>query len=189
LHADQRPPDAELLQRARGGDDAAFTDLVTRWYPRIHRWALGQTDDADTAEDVAQQVLIRLHVHLGRFRGDSKLSTWLFQVTRNAARDAFRRRRRRERMIERAVTADPTVASDEVERSELMGLARDALARLPERQRTVLDLVDLQGYAATEAATLLGLSPGTVRAHLFRARRALRSAILGIAPELAGEEP
>jgi RNA polymerase sigma factor (sigma-70 family) len=192
LHADKRPSDTDLLRRARTGDEAAFTALVHRWYPQVHRWAVGQTDDRDAAEDVAQQVLIRLHLHLDRFRGDAKLSTWLFQVTRNAARDAFRKRRRRERMMERVVSADPTVPADptdEVERREMMGLARQALARLPERQRTVFDLVDLQGYAAAEAANLLGLSPGTVRAHLFRARRAVRAAVLHLAPELAAEKP
>ncbi len=192
LPPDDRPPDADLLLRARTGDEAAFTELVARWYPRIHRWALGQTDDPDSAEDIAQQVLIRFHLHLGGFRGNSRLSTWLFQVTRNAARDALRRRRRREGMMERfhsAVPAVPAVPTDAAERGELMALARQALAGLPARQRTVFDLVDLQGYAAAEAATLLGLSAGTVRAHLFRARRALRAAVLRLAPELAREEP
>jgi RNA polymerase sigma-70 factor (ECF subfamily) len=71
-----------------------------------------------------------------------------------------------------------------LEARETTALARDALARLPERQREVFDLVDLQGFAAHEVAALLGLDDGTVRAHLFRARRAVRAAILALAPTL-----
>jgi RNA polymerase sigma-70 factor (ECF subfamily) len=185
----EQPTDADLIRNARAGSEPAFRDLVERWHPRIHRWAMGMVDDPDDADDVTQQVLVRLHLRLGRFRGDSAFGTWLYQITRNAARDTLRRRRRRERAYQRLHAADPVgeappSAADALEARETTALARDALARLPERQREVFDLVDLQGFAAHEVAALLGLDDGTVRAHLFRARRAVRAAILALAPTL-----
>ena len=186
----EQPTDADLVRRARSGDEQAFAALVTRWHARIHRWAFAWVADADEADDVTQQVLVRLHLQLSRFRGQAAFSTWAYQITRNAARDAFRRRRRRARALERLQAMgpadeagpDPTVA---FEQRDAAAAARAALAGLPPRQREVFDLVDLQGHAPHEAAAVLGLSDGTVRAHLFRARRAVRAAVLALDPALA----
>jgi RNA polymerase sigma-70 factor (ECF subfamily) len=181
--------DEELIARAQRGDAVAFRGLVERWHVTIHRWALAHLGDPDEADDVTQQVLVRLHLRLHRFRGAARFSTWLYQVTRNAARDAHRRRSRRARTMDRLERlADPPAAADplaDVERREVIDAARAALARLPERQREVFDLVDLQGYAAHEAAGLLGVSAATARTHLFRARRAVRAAMLGLGIERA----
>jgi RNA polymerase sigma-70 factor (ECF subfamily) len=188
------PSDAELIRRAQGGDEDAFTALATAWHPRVFRWACGMLDDPDDADDVAQQVLVRLYTHLGRFHGHARFSTWLYQITQNAARDARRRRGRRARAYDRMVSLDaprPTspAAHRDVGDADLADRARDALARLPERQRAVFDLVELQGYGPQEAAALLGISPPTARTHLLRARRALRSAMLAAAPTLVEDLP
>jgi RNA polymerase sigma-70 factor (ECF subfamily) len=182
------PSDAELIRRAQEGDDEAFTALALAWHPRVFRWACGLLDDADDADDVAQQVLVRLYAHLGRFRGLARFSTWLYQITRNAARDARRRHGRRARAVERMLTFDPppslSAPGDGIAEGDVAERARAALADLPERQRAVFDLVELQGYAPQEAAALLGISPATARTHLLRARRALRTALLAAVPNL-----
>lgn len=187
----QQSRDEELITRAQRGDPTAFRDLVERWHVTIHRWAMGHIGDPDDADDVTQQVLVHLHIRLHRFRGAARFSTWLYQVTRNAARDAYRRRTRRVHAMERLQRlADPPGSADpatEMERRETVDAARTALARLPERQREVFDLVELQGYGAHEAASLLGVSPATARTHLFRARRAVRAAMLGLGIETAKE--
>jgi RNA polymerase sigma-70 factor (ECF subfamily) len=187
VDATEETRDDELIARAQRGDSAAFRELVERWYARIHRWALGHVGDPDEADDVTQQVLVRLHLRLGRFRGAARFSTWLYQVTRNAARDAHRHRARQrgalERMQRLADAPAPPAAPDpavQTERREALDAARAALARLPERQREVFDLVELQGYEAHEVANLLGLSAATARTHLFRARRAVRAAMLAV---------
>lgn len=190
LPAPATPPDADLIRRAQAGDEAAFTALVEAWHPRVLRWAAGMLDDPDDADDVAQLVLVRLYAGLHRFRGTARFSTWLYQITRNAARDAMRRRGRRRRAMDRLRTFDPAVpatesAADAVDRDDLTQRARAVLATLPERQRTVLDLVDLQGVTPQEAAALLGVAPATARVHLLRARRALRAALL---PDFVAEE-
>jgi len=174
------PSEAELLRRAQAGDDEAFTRLVEAWHPRVFRWAAGMLDDADDADDVTQHVLVRLYAHLPRFRGHASFSTWLYQITRNAARDAWRRRGSRLRALERLHVLDrPVAAEPDPEASDdVVARARAALASLPERQRAVFDLVELQGYAPHEAAALIGIAPATVRVHLLRARRALREIML-----------
>jgi RNA polymerase sigma-70 factor, ECF subfamily len=163
---------------------------VSRWQARIHRWAFAWVADADEADDVTQQVLVRLHLGLSRFRGQSAFSTWIYRIARNSAGDLLRRRRRRVHALERMRRMDPTDesapdAADELDRRETLATARSALAGLPTRQRELFDLVDLQGYAPHEAAAMLNLSDGTVRAHLFRARRAVRAAILALEPALS----
>jgi len=189
------PSDAELVRRAQEGDEAAFTTLAEAWHPRIYRWACGLLRDPDDADDVAQQVLVRLYTGLRRFRGRAQFSTWLYQIVRNAARDAERGRRRRVRALERMQRLDPPEVAapgggipDEGGHG-LADRARAALADLPDRQREVFDLVDLQGYAPQEAAGLLRLSPATTRVHLLRARRALRSALLAGFTDQEGGEP
>ena len=115
-------------------------------------------------------------------------------AARNSARDLLRRRRRRVLALEPWRQMDPTdeAAPDPAEaldRRETLDTARRALAGLPARQREVFDLVDLQGLAPHEAAAMLGLSQGTIRVHLFRARRAVRSAFLALEPALLEDRP
>ena len=175
----------ELVDRARRGDETAFRRLVERHRDRIYRQALVQTGDADDAEDVTQEVLVRLHLELKDFRGDSKFETWLFTLTRNAAAD-FRSKRDRPRRLaarmrelgggEDGGENDP---AGRLEASLIGDQVRAFLTQLSERQRTVLDLVDLQGYPTGEVAEMLGMRPVTVRTHLMRARRVLREKMLG----------
>jgi RNA polymerase sigma-70 factor (ECF subfamily) len=181
------PPADDLLDRARAGDEEAFAALAEAWHPRIFRWACGLLGDPDDADDVAQQVLVRFYTHLDGFRRSARLSTWLYQITQNAARDAVRRQRRRAGAVERMRTLAPPAATSpapsfHVEQDEVVERARAAVACLPQRQRSVFDLVDLQGYAPQEAATMLGVAPATARVHLLRARRALRSALIDDRP-------
>ena len=175
----------ELVDRARRGDETAFRRLVERHRDRIYRQALVQTGDADDAEDVTQEVLVRLHLGLAGFRSESKFETWLFTLTRNAAADFRNKQNRPHRLAARMRElggGEDGVASDpegRLEASLIGDQVRAFLAQLSERQRTVLDLVDLQGYPTGEVAEMLGMRPVTVRTHLMRARRALREELLG----------
>jgi len=173
-----------LVARARKGDELAFRQLVECVRDRVYRQALVQTGDGDDAEDVTQEVLVRLHLQIGRFRGDARFETWLFTLTRNAAADQRRKRNRPHRIAarlkelagdDRWADADPL---DALEASRFGEQVRGFLVDLSERQRTVFDLIDLQGYAAGEVAEMLGMQPVTVRTHLLRARRAIRSRLL-----------
>lgn len=181
----------ELVCRARAGDDLALGALVEAAYPRVRRWTLVHTGDPSEADDLTQDVLIRMIRNLDSFQGDARFGTWLYSVTRNAATDRHRKRKRRARMAEDPDTyaemtphapADPAVS---VERQELGSLLRAFFEELPERQREVFDLVELQGLATGEVAELLGIAPVSVRASLFKARRHLRARIIEERPEVA----
>lgn len=188
-----------LVERAQAGDPESFDALVRQCHQQIYRWALVQTGDSDDAEDVTQEVLVRLYTSLGRYRARSRFTTWLFQVTRNAAAEFHRRRKSRRRAIERhqidaAITADAASRADRAAADaasghdgEVAGIVRGFLHALPARQREIFDLVDLQDHAPVEVAEMLEMNPVTVRAHLFRARRTIRSWLMERHPELVEE--
>lgn len=182
---------ADLVRRAQAGDTSAREALLEHCQPVVYRWALVQTGDHDEAEDVTQEVLVRLATRLHRYAGRAQFTTWLYQVTRNAARD-LRRRLARHLRLAGALTGDvPQAAPDPAttaEAHEQADLMRLLISELPARQREVLHLADLDGVPAVEIAGRLGLRPATVRVHLLRARRALRARILSGYPEI-GEAP
>ncbi len=180
---------ADLVPRAQAGDGAARDALLARCHPTVYRWALVQTGDPDEAEDVALEVLVRVHHGLERFAGASRFATWLYRITRNVAFELGRRLARtlrlqralRQRMEDREMWTDPTT---ELDGGETATLVRALFAELPARQREVFYLADLEELTAVEIAARLGLSPATVRVHLLRARRALRAAVIARHPHL-----
>ena len=185
------PP--ELVRAAQSGDPDAITALVQAAYPLVRRWSLVATGDPMAADDVTQEALVRTVRGLGRFGGRSAFETWLFTTTRNCARDFQRRERRANRFRTGPVIEEEPIAADEpdplaeIERREARRALHTFIDALPERQRLVFDLVELQGYAASEVAEMLDIAAVSVRAHLFKARRALRTRILQDTPELAKE--
>ncbi len=184
-------PVRDLVQRAQGGDRAAFEDLVRTYYNQIYRWALGITRDPDEADDVVQEVLVRLHRRIKSFAGKSRFSTWLFQVTRNTALGQQRKRARRQKLLlgfRRAEAEDNFSQENSLEQlqtSHVVNHVRTVYERLPARQRQIFDLADLQGFGPSEIGEMLGMNPVTVRANLCKARRAIRAKILERFPEMA----
>jgi RNA polymerase sigma-70 factor (ECF subfamily) len=180
-----------LVRRAQAGDVAAGEELLACCHSTIRRWARVLTDDGDEADDVAQEVMIRVAQHLARYLGRSRFTTWLYQVTRNTAFSLRRRVRRRLRLISDLTTGtEPRPADDpqlQAEASHIRSVVAELFQELPLRQREVFYLVDIEGHDPVEIAPRLGLRPVTVRAHLFRARRALRGKILARHPDIAEE--
>ncbi len=181
----------DLVRRAQEGDRAAFEELVKGFYCQIYRWALGITRDPDDADDVVQDVLVRLHKQLKSYAGRSRFSTWLFQVTRNTALGRQRKRARRQKLLLGFRRADAENESskenplEQLENSHFVDHVRLLYERLPARQREVFDLADLQGFAPSEIGEMLGMNPVTVRANLCKARRAIRAKLLERFPDIA----
>lgn len=185
----QGEPTDDLVQRARGGDPVAFEELVRSCYHQIYRWALVQTGDPDEADDVTQDVLVVLHRKLSTFRGRSRFSSWLFQVTRNAALQHGRKASRVLRIKRKAqqvaeVDNSESYGFEGPDDSGVLHVIRKLFQRLPVRQREVFDLADLQGHSPAEIAEMLGMKAVTVRANLCKARRSLRLAIMEQHPDL-----
>jgi RNA polymerase sigma-70 factor, ECF subfamily len=175
-----------LVGRAKQGSASAFTELAGRVRSRIRSWAVRVVHDEDDADDVAQHVLLKLHVRLREFEGRSRFTTWLYRMTVNTALNRRRIDRRRADLLRdtaRPVAEDPDVTrTADVER--LNELVRACLSDLSDRERQVFELADLKGMPANEIAAALGLKPVSVRAALSRARRRIRLRMLEQHPYL-----
>lgn len=184
-----------LVERARAGSQSAFSELARRLWGRITGWGLGITGDRDEAEDVAQLVLLRLHAQVDAFEGRSRLTSWVYRITRNIALDRRTQQRRREVLLSTHLSregAEGTApdASELAVAQERAALARIVAAHaraLSPRQREVFDAVDLKGEAITEVAARLGVEAVTVRVLLSRARRTIRLRMLEEHPRLLAE--
>lgn len=176
----QDDPDAALMAAAGRGEPRACAQLVDRHLGRVHRLATRLLDDPAEAEDVAQELFLRLWQAASAWRrGDARVSTWIHTVTVNLCRDRLRRRRPQLTMD---AVLENTLASDEAMQPDatLQDVQRDhqlraAIAGLPERQREALLLFHYEGLDQIECAHALGVSVDALESLLARARRALKS--------------
>jgi RNA polymerase sigma-70 factor, ECF subfamily len=176
---DDRSELPSLISGAQGGDRGAFTRLAALVQQKVRGWAESFTQDADDADDVTQDVLILVHRRLPQFEGKSRFSTWLYTITKNVALDRRRRTKRRERRLEAMdKPADSVELRQNFDESTLTSLVLRYYDELPDRQRQVFELSDIQGLSAPEIADRLGMKPVTVRANLFKARRTIRQRML-----------
>lgn len=176
-------PDGDLVPAAAAGDVDAFEALVRRYQARIISFARTLTGNTADAEDVAQEVFVRAHRALGRFRGDSLFRSWLYTIAVNATRSHLTARTRRQRVWEDSgaddahafdladVAADPETSLGRREAIER------ALAGLPEDLRTAVTLRDVHGLEYREIADAVGIPMGTVESRIFRGRQRLRKAL------------
>ena len=169
---------APLLGRLRAGDGGAFEELVRTYQHRVFGVAFRMLNNAADAEEIAQEVFLRAHRGLADFRGDAKLSTWLYAI---ASRLCLNRLGSGERAMTRGGDAVlmqlPHEASGPdtvLEQSELEAALHRAIAELPDERRIVVVLRDLEGLAYEEIAEALDLPVGTVRSRLHRARLDLK---------------
>ena len=171
--------DKDLVARLRAGEPRAFEDLVRTYQHRIFGVAVRMLGRGADAEDVAQEVFLRVHRSIGEFRGDARLSTWLYGIASNLCLNRLASAdHRRTRPDDEAVMRAPSETADAVatlERSELEAALRQAIAELPDERRIVVVLRDLEGLSYDEIAQALALEPGTVRSRLHRARLDLKS--------------
>ena len=169
---------SRFLDRLRAGEAAAFEELVMTYQHRVFGVALRMLGSAAEAEEVAQEAFVRAHRALGDFRGDAKLSTWLYAITSRLCLNRLASgERRRARQGEETLLrlADSTPRPDAaLERNELEAALGRAIAELPEDRRIVVVLRDLEGLSYEEIAQALDLELGTVRSRLHRARADLR---------------
>lgn len=178
------PDEAQLLARARGGDEQAFAQLVEMHSERVYRALRRFGLDADEAGEVGQEVFLRAWRGLDRFEGRSQLSTWLYRIAFNEAQ----RRLSRRRPAAAAPPADPdgldpiALIPDSPEHEpDALALERElgeavdaALSQLPPELRAAVILRDLEGLSTNEAAAAAGVRPAAFKSRLHRGRIALR---------------
>jgi RNA polymerase sigma factor (sigma-70 family) len=175
----QNDEESMLVESARNGDSAAFEKLYRSNRDRIYAlsWRICG-GDATLAEDLLQESFIRAWQKLGSFRGESRFGTWLHRLSANVALSDRRIRLRRvgreapmDEVVERTAIGARDVVAD-----KRMDLEK-AIARLPERARTVLVLYDIEGYRHAEIAEMTGMAVGSSKAQLHRARKLIREVL------------
>jgi RNA polymerase sigma-70 factor (ECF subfamily) len=170
--------EAQLVDRLRRGDPRAFEELVIAYQHRVFGVALRMLGSRAEAEEAAQEVFLRAHRAIGDFRGDAKLSTWLYAIASRLCMNRLASGERRllregEETLARIPSGHASPA-DELERSERDAALHRAIAELSDERRMVVVLRDLEGLSYEEIASALDLELGTVRSRLHRARMDLK---------------
>lgn len=198
--AENRDAQAALVERAQAGDRGALDYLFSNHSPALYQTALRLVGTPEEAEDVLQEGMLSAFRNLRRFEGRSQFSTWLTRIVINAALMRLRSRKSRPTVSldERLAEDDDMTFADQfpdtdpnpeqvVARRELEDLLRRNLATLSPVLRSAFILREMEGLSTEEAAESLGVSEGTLKARLHRAKRQL-STLIGRALRPAGEE-
>lgn len=186
-----RDTDSDLVARFQAGDSAVFSEIVRRYQHRVYTLALRWMRNPAIAEEVAQDVFIALYRSLHSFRGDAKLSTWVYRVVVNHSKNRIQYRSRR-RMTQHDPIHPPSsdeerplrqLASDEAgpdagqHRHDAQRIVTEGLAQLDEEQRMIVTLRDIEDLSYEEISAILDIPRGTVKSRLHRARLQLAAVV------------
>jgi RNA polymerase sigma-70 factor, ECF subfamily len=174
-------PEVRLMLRVRDGDEEAFGQLAGRYNGRVFGFFCRRLGDRQEAEDLTQEVLLRLFRSRQRYQPRARFSTWIFHITQNVARNALRFRRRHPSVRLSAAAVEESLLSGAneaplrpLERAELAGIVRDTIAGLSERQRAALELHQFKEQTYAEVAAQLDMTPKAAKSLLYRTRNQLR---------------
>lgn len=175
-----------LINKASKGDGEAFEVLVSRYEKNVYSLAYRLVSDREDALDITQDVFLKAYQALPRFRGESRFSTWIHRVCVNASLDYLRKKQKlpayslnepislKESSVTREVEDESGNVQDSVEMRDLGEAVLAVLKELEPDHRAVITLCDIQGYSYQEISDMLGLSIGTVKSRLHRARNMVR---------------
>lgn len=187
-------PGVQLMLRIQQDEPGAFAELIKRYWTAIFGRFYRQLGDRQEAEDLAQDVFLRLYRSRYRYQAKAKFTTWLFHIAQNVTRNALRSKRRRPcvplgtltgpeaddwtttRPLTNRCVAQP---SEPMERRELATLVRGAVKTLARRQRVALEMFQFQDQSCGEIADRMDMSPKAARSLLYRARNQLRDCLTG----------
>ncbi len=183
--SDAAEDDLSLIEAFKAGDEAAFTQLVKKYQQQVFNLLFHYSGRKEDIEDLAQEVFIKVYMHLATFETRAAFRTWLYRIAINVSIDHARKRKLR-RMLsldgltewarERVAFKSAQMPSPQIvaEQSDLDQYIQRGLEQLPEDFRKALVLRDLEGLEYDEIATITGWSLGTVKSRLFRGRQRLR---------------
>ena len=190
----------ELIGRMQAGDPAAVTELASTYGPRIHQLAFRYMKNWEDAEEVTQDVLLKVYRKIDAFRGDAALSSWIYRITFNTSMSRLRTGRQarvaEQPRTENASSDTPnrasneaadwsSLADDQIMRREMRERLLTALTRLPEVYRVPVVLRDIQGLSTEEASAVLRVKTQTLKSRLHRGRLILREHLSDFAGGLA----
>lgn len=193
MEREQQPLDevdqqvATLLSRVAKGDRIAYETLYHRLYPRVYGFVLRRLRDPSLAEETVVDVFVELWKNAGRFRGESRVTTWIFGIAHFKCLAASRAARRSKRSAVVSTETeileampDPLDVEDALAARERVSQVKAALLILPEGQRKVVELAFVEGLGYGEIAARLGVAEGTVKTRISRARSMLRRLLQGV---------
>ncbi|MFO0749251.1 MAG: RNA polymerase sigma factor [Myxococcota bacterium] len=181
--------DEALMQRFRAGQASAFRLLTARYSEKVFNFALRQVRSPETAQDLVQEVFLRVVKNASSFRAESRFSTWIFTIARNLCVDALRRAKHRHTVALDAplkagesdgatmldmVKDDKPIADSRLSDKRFSGALEEALGSLPEEQREVFLMRELQGLKFREIADIVGVPENTVKSRMRYALESLR---------------
>jgi RNA polymerase sigma-70 factor, ECF subfamily len=172
----------ELVRASLNGDKKAFNEIVIRFQKMVARTVKGMLGDSVFAEDIGQEVFIKLYYSLSEFRGESKLSTYIQKIAVNLTLNEIKRRKRFFSMFSQKGNNEmyefEVADQDSEERRNASELVNKALMAMDPKFRIIVTMRMLQGYSTKETAEILDLPLGTVLSRLSRAQEQLRNILL-----------
>jgi len=187
--------EAQLVEAVARGDQTALGDLLDAYQQRIYNVCLRMLGNRDDAAEVSQEAMLRIIQHIGQFKGQSRLSTWIIRIAMNLSVSRLRKRKVRQTVSLDAVDDDQSTAlrdqlADEaepgpessVQEKEMLAHLHTALGLVDEQFRSVLVLRDIEQMDYRQIAEVLSVPTGTVKSRLFRARLALRRQLQKLCP-------
>ncbi len=179
--------DAQLVEKAVNGDQAAFGELVEKYSSFVYRTVFFDIKNREDAEDISQEVFIKAYKALASFRYDSEFTTWLYRICKNTVYDHIRKASRNKAILfsefssdedDREYEVPDTSGSYEPEKSyikkETADMVNAAIATLSDEHRDIIIMRDIEGMSYTQISDALSLEEGTVKSRLSRARAALK---------------
>ena len=175
---------ADLIQKASSGDHTAYQEFIRLCSPRVHAIAYQMIGNSIDAQDIAQEVFIKLYRSLSTYKTRFNFGTWLYRLTVNHSID-YLRKHNRQKNVSLENFQDESVLKDRalspyrnLELNEMKGAIQQITKGLTWKQRKVFVLRDMQGFSTDEVARILNCRPSTVRVHLSKARRLVKDSLL-----------
>jgi len=177
--------DRLLIQKAKDGDVQAFESLFYRYQTKVLNLAFRIVGDQDCAKDVTQETFIRIYHSLKQFKNEKKFFSWLYRITINVCYDFLRKENRfRHSSIDEQVANSTIMSEQKNEKSELVEKIYEMINLLSTQQKTTFILRETEGLKCKEIAKVMECPVGTVRSHLFHARKKLKELMQKNYPEL-----
>jgi len=168
--------DVAVCRAVLAGDSGAFTALAQKYRKRLFSLGYGFFRNPDDADDFVQDVLVKVYVSLASFRFESLFSTWLMRIAYNTAINSVKRKREYTSLAEDFDVADPGAGpEDEHLRGCSIEAIREALSTLPERYRVCIDMFFFYDMPYADISEVTGLPVNTIKSHVFRAKKLLRT--------------
>jgi len=187
--------DFELLTKFKKGDQHAFELLVRKYKTTVYNTIYSIIGNAQEADDIAQEVFLKVYTKAGSFKGKSSFSTWLYRITVNKCLDELRKRNNKIISYETGFNEEEKLklkdvlasrekdSTEELIQNELQDIIQKAMNSLPEKYRIILTLKEIEGLSYNEISRVMKISLGKVKIWLFRARQKLKEKLAFLYPQ------